>query len=81
MYVFLDAITEFGMHRARILPAKALFRVGSLEIMHVARFLPWGIYFQRSCTVCAAAISPEHRVEHQPKVSMNVGRNVDIRRT
>lgn len=49
--------------------------------MHVARFLPWGIYFQGSCTVCAAAISLEYRVEHEHRVSMSVGRNVDIRRT
>lgn len=79
MYAFLDAITEFGIHSVRILPAKALFRVGSPEIMHVARFLPWGIYFQSSCTVCAAAISLEYRVEHERQVSMNVGRNATIR--
>lgn len=42
MYAFSDAIREFGIHSVRILPAKALFRVGSLEIMHAARFLPWG---------------------------------------
>lgn len=47
--------------------------------MHVAHFLPWGIYFQGSCTVCAAAISLEYRVEHERQVSMNVGRNATIR--
>lgn len=47
--------------------------------MHVARFLPWGIYFQGSCTVCAAAISLEYRVEHERQVSMSVGRNATIR--
>lgn len=47
--------------------------------MHVARFLPWGIYFQSSFTVCAAAISLEHRVEHERQVSMSVGRNATIR--
>lgn len=43
MHAFSDAIREFGIHSARILPAKALFRVGSLEIMHAVRFLPWGL--------------------------------------
>lgn len=42
MHAFSDAIREFGIHSVRILPAKALFHVGSLEIMHAVRFLPWG---------------------------------------
>lgn len=79
MYAFSDAIREFGIHSARILPAKALFHVGSLEIMHAARFLPWGSS-RGPCTVCAAEISLERRAEHEHQVSMRVGRNVTIRR-
>lgn len=79
MYAFSDAIREFGIHSVRILPAKALFHVGSLEIMHAARFLPWGSS-RGPCTVCVAAISLEYRVKHEYQVSMRVGRNVTIRR-
>lgn len=78
MYAFSDAIREFGIHSVRILPAKALFRVGSLEIMHAARFLPWGSS-RSPCTVCAVAISLEYRVKHEYQVSMSVRRNVAIR--
>ncbi len=78
MHAFSDAIREFGIHSVRILPAKALFHVGSLEIMHAVRFLPWGSS-RGPCTVCVAAISLEYRVKHEYQVSMSVRRNVAIR--
>ena len=78
MHAFSDAIREFGIHSVRTLPAKALFHVGSLEIMHAARFLPWGSS-RGPCTVCVAAISLEYRVKHEHQASMSVRRNVALR--
>ena len=40
MHPFPGAIGRFGMHGARILPPRALFRVGEPEIMHGAKMLP-----------------------------------------
>ena len=81
MHAFLDAIRRFGIHSVRILPAKALFRVGGPEIMHAVRFLPWGISSRGPCTVCAAAISLEHQANQGHQVSMSARRNVTAVRT
>ncbi len=40
MHPFPGAIGRFGMHGARILPPRALFRVGEPEITHGAKMLP-----------------------------------------
>ena len=60
MHPFPGAIGRFGMHGARILPPRALFRVGEPEITHGAKMLP----APRGLSAAAACGPAERALRH-----------------
>lgn len=63
MHPFPGAIGRFGIHGARILPPRALFRVEEPEIMHGARMLPAppGLSAAAACSPAERALHPAAR--------------------
>ena len=63
MHPFPGAIGRFGMHGARILPPRALFRVGEPEITHGAKMLPAppGLSAAAACGPAERALRPTAR--------------------
>ena len=63
MHPFPGAIGRFGMHGARILPPRVLFRVGEPEITHGAKMLPAprGLSAAAACGPAERALRPAAR--------------------
>ena len=80
MHPFPGAIGRFGMHGARILPPRVLFRVGEPEITHGAKMLPAprGLSAAAACGPAGRALRPALALRHPRPATRSPYRRISL---